>query len=270
MKSWPFFVGAENDRRHAHLVDLRAAALGDHLFERLGDRLAHLGAGVVRAGGHRFVRRRIEAAAFRDDEIDRVEEPFILRDRRVHHAGDLRDDVAARVAEGRVGGKVVARIRAGEIDRQPIAAHRHLAVDVDVLVALGIVIDEGVGLVHAVAPLADFLAEAARRVVDHVLRRAAHRVDAVAGDDLLEAAHTELGGADLGAQIAHEGRRAVVHLHEVRNVFALDAALEDLHRREAHAFGPDVHRIDVVPARHAAAGIGVVALDRWMSTSSPS
>ena len=53
----------------------------------------------------------------------------------------------------------------------------------------------------------------------------------------------------------------LLHLHEVRDVPALDALLEDLHRREAHALGPDVLRVDVVAARHAAAGVGVVALD---------
>ena len=74
----------------------------------------------------------------------------------------------------------------------------------------GIVVDVDVGLVRAVGPRRDLGAEAARGIVDHVLRRRAHGRDAVARDDLLQPAHAELRRADLRAQVAHERRRAVV------------------------------------------------------------
>ena len=181
MKSWPVArVGAEEDRGHAHLVDLRAAALRHHLRERLGDRLADLGARVVRAGRDRASRRRVQAAALRHDQLDRVEEALVLRDRRVHHRRELRDHVAARVAEGRVGLDLGARVGAGEVDGEVDRRDRDLAVDVDVVVALRVVVDVDVRLVDAVGPARDLLAEAPLRVLDRVLDRAAHRLGAVA------------------------------------------------------------------------------------------
>ena len=117
MNSWPVSgCVAEDHRRHAHLVDLRAATLGNDLRQRHGNRLAHLGSRVVGSRRDRLVGRRIQAAALGHDQLDRVEEPLVLRDRRIHHAGDLRDHVAARIAEGRVGLKVVAIVRSGEVD----------------------------------------------------------------------------------------------------------------------------------------------------------
>ena len=59
-----------------------------------------------------------------------------------------------------------------------VAVDRDLHVQVDVGVAERVVVDVGVGLVHAVGPLRDFLAEAAGRVVDHRSRRLLRRVSA--------------------------------------------------------------------------------------------
>ena len=78
---------------------------------------------------------------------------------------------------------------------------------------------------------------------------------------LAEALRAELRGADLRAQVADVGRDAVVRLQRVQHVAALDATVDHLHDRPAHAFAPDVGRRDVVTAGHAAAGVAVVALD---------
>ena len=79
--------------------------------------------------------------------------------------------------------------------------------------------------------------------------RGAHRLGAEARRDLLQPPHAELRRADLRAQVAEEGRRAVVHRHHVLDVAPLLAALVDLDRREADALGPDVGRVHVVAAR---------------------
>ena len=72
----------------------------------------------------------------------------------------------------------------------------------------------------------------------------------------------ELGGTDLGPQVADVVGQAVVHLQRVEHVAALDAPVDDLHDRPAHAFAPHVGGGDVVPTGHRAAGVAVVALDR--------
>ena len=254
-------VGAEDHGRHADLVDLRAAAVGDDRLERLGDRLADLGARVMRPRRHRAAGRRVQTAALGHHQLDRTEEALVLGNRRVHHGGELRDHVAARVAERRVGLDLGARVGAREVDRQAVALHGHRAVEVDVGVPLRVVVDVDVRFVHAVAPAADLLAEAARRELDHLLDRAPDRRGAVARQHLLQPPDAELRRTHLRAQIAHEGRRAVVDAHEVGEVAPLAPALVELEGRETHPLRPDVGRVGVVPARHAAAGVGVVALD---------
>ena len=125
-----------------------------------------------------------------------------------------------------------------------------------------VVVDPAVGLVAAVRPGGDLLGEPARGVVDHEVDRLLDDVDAVAGDDLAEAGRAELRGADLGPQVADVVGQPVVHLQRVEHVAALDALVDDLHDRPAHAFAPDVGSGDVVAAGHGAARVAVVALDR--------
>ena len=139
------------------------------MLHRDRDDLADVGAGVVRARAHRLARRRVEHAALRHDELDLLEEAFVLRDLRIHHRGDLADGVPARVAVGRPRLQLGARVGAGEVDRERVALDGDLHVQVHVGVAERIVVDVGVGLVHAVGPLRDLFAEAAGRVVDHVV-----------------------------------------------------------------------------------------------------
>ena len=95
--------------------------------------------------------------------------PFVLRDLRIHHRRDLADRVAARVAVRRPRLQLGPRVGAGEVDRERVAVDGDLHVQVHVGVAERVVVDVGVGLVHAVGPLRDLLAEAAGRVVDHVV-----------------------------------------------------------------------------------------------------
>ena len=71
----------------------------------------------------------------------------------------------------------------------------------------------------------------------------------------------ELRGADLRPEVADVVGDAVVGLQRVEHVAPLDAAVDDLHDRPAHALAPDVGGGDVVAAGHAAAGVAVVALD---------
>ena len=83
-----------------------------------------------------------------------------------------------------------------------VAVDGDLHVQVHVGVAERVVVDVRVGLVDAVGPRRDLLAEAPRRVVDHVVDRLLDRVDAVAVDDVAEPLRAELRGTDLRAQVA--------------------------------------------------------------------
>ena len=255
-------MGAEDHRRHAHLVDLRAAPLRDDLLEGLGDGFPHLRSRVVGAGGHRLALGGVEAAARRHDELDRVEETLVLRDGRIHHGGELRHDVAARVAEGRVRLDVGALVGAGEVDPQVAAFDGHPTMDVDVTLPVRVVIDVGVRFVDAVGPACDLLPEPSLGVRDDRPHGAVDRRRPEAREHLLQAADAELRRAHLRAEVAEKGRCAVVRRHHVLDVAALDALLEDLDRREAHALRPDVGRIHVVAPRGTAPGVGVMALDR--------
>src|SRR6185369_15458539 len=144
------------------------------------------GSGMMRAGGDGAIRRRIETTTGRNDELDRIEEALVLGNVGVHHRGDLRHDVAPRVAEGRVRLQLGAIVRAGEVDGQLLACDRHLAVDVDVAIALGVVVDVDVRLVHTVAPTAHLFAKAAGGVADHVIDGGAHGGGAVARQHFLQ------------------------------------------------------------------------------------
>jgi hypothetical protein len=101
-------------------------------------------------------------------------------------------------------------VGAREIDGQPRARDRHLAVDVDVLLPVRVVVDVGVRLVDAVGPARHLVAETALREGDDALHRRTDGLDAEALADLLQPPDTELRRADLCAQVAEEGRRPVV------------------------------------------------------------
>src|SRR5207302_10764881 len=115
--------------------------------------------------------------------------------------GDLGDRVAASVAERRPGLNLVPRVRARVVDLQVLTVDRDLHVDVDVLVTQGVVVDVGVALVDAVGPARHLLAEATRRVVDHVVNGLLDSAGAIAVDDLAQATGRQLGRADLGPQV---------------------------------------------------------------------
>ena len=103
---------------------------------------------------HRLARRRVEHAAGRHDELDRVEEAFVLRDLRIHHRGDLGDRVPAGVAERRPRLQLGPRVAAGVVDDQPVAVDGDLHVQVHVGMAERIVVDVAVAFVDAVGPRA--------------------------------------------------------------------------------------------------------------------
>ena len=254
-------VDADDDRRDAGLVGLRHGLVGEHVLHRDGDHLADVGAGVVRACAHRPARVRVEHAALRHDELDLVEEAFVLRDLRIHHRGDLRDRVAARVAERRPRLELRARVGAGEVDEELFAVDGDLHVQVHVGVAERIVVDVRVGLVHAVGPRRDLFAEAVGRVVDHEVDGLLDAATPTWSIISLSRSTRELRGADLRAQVTDERRGAVVRLQRVQDVAPFDAAVDDLHGRPAHTFAPQVGGGHVVPAGDAAAGVAVVALD---------
>src|SRR5439155_27346835 len=115
-----------------------------------------------------------------------------------------------RVAAGGPALEEPAVIGAGEVDVQLVALHRDLAVDLDVLVALGVVVEERVGLVLAVGPPGDLLAEPALGQVDGVVDGGSDGLVAVLLAELLDALRAELRGADLRAEVAAVRGRAVV------------------------------------------------------------
>ena len=209
-------VHAVQDRGHAGLVDLRAGALRDHARQREADRLADLDARVVRSRRHRAPRRRVQAAALGHDQLDRLEEALVLRDRGIHHRGELRHHVAARVAERRPRLELGARVRAGEVDRQAIAAHRHRAVHVHVAVALRIVVDVDVRSCRCRRASAATSSRKRRRAYSIECSTAPRTASAPWRSAIsCEPARAELGRADLRAQVAEEGGRAVVGREQV-------------------------------------------------------
>src|SRR5262249_58558676 len=102
-----------------------------------------------------------------------------------------------------------------------------------------VVVDERVGLVHAVRPRRHLFAEATGGVIDHEVDRLLDRVDAGPGDDVSEAVGGELRGADLRPQVADVVGEAVVRRHRVQHVTALDAAVDHLDDGPAGPFPPD-------------------------------
>ncbi len=171
---------------------------------------------------------RVQAAALRHDQLDAVEEALVLRDRGIHHARELGDDVAARVAERRVRGDVRPRVRAREVDRQAIAVDGDLHVHDDVRVAERIVVDPRARLVDAVRPGRDLFAEAPARVVDGMIDGGTSAASApYLATTSFEPPDAELRRADLRAEIADERRVPVIRLHHVNEVAPLDAP----HRR---------------------------------------
>ena len=123
-------------------------------------------------------------------------------------------------------------------------------------------VDVRVAFVDAVGPRADLFTEPSRRVVDHRVDGGLDRVHRVAIDDVAEALRRDLRGADLRTEVADVVGQPVVRLQRVQHVAALDAAVDDLDDRPAHALAPDVVGGDVVAARHGATRVAVVALDR--------
>ncbi|CAB4816318.1 unannotated protein [freshwater metagenome] len=248
--------------RTTELVRLRRAAVGDDLAHRNGDRIADLHTRVVGAAGHWPALARVQAATQRHLQFDAVEEAFVLRDRRVDEAGQLRDGVSSRVAERRPRRDVRSFVGTLEVDHQPLASHGDCDVDVDVLVARRVGVDVHVSLVGAVGPLRDFGPQSTTGVGDRPLDRVLHRLRTEPVDDLLQTRRTQLRGADLGAQVADEAGKSIVRPHREHHVAALAARIKDLQQGVTRALAPDVLGEDVVAASHRTTGVAVVALDR--------
>src|SRR5262249_55664125 len=128
-------VDADDDRRDPGLVRLWDGLVRQYVLHRDGDDLADVGTRVVRARAHRLARMRVEHAPLRHGELDLVEEPFVLRDLRVHHRRDLPDRVTARVAERRPRLDLLAGVAARVVDLQVVAVDGDLHVELDVGVA---------------------------------------------------------------------------------------------------------------------------------------
>ena len=133
---------------------------------------------------------------------------------------------------------------------------------VDVAVARRIGVDIDVGLVDAVGPSGDLGREPAACVGDRPIDRGAHDGGAVGLHDLGEPGDTELRGPDLCAEVADEALEPVVRPHGEHHVAALATPVDDLEQRVPRTLRPDVLGERVVTARHCAARIAVMALDR--------
>ena len=79
--------------------------------------------------------------------------------------------------------------------------------------------------------------------------------------ELLQPRRAQLGGSDLGAQVADEAGEPVVGPHGQDDVPALVPAVDDLQQRVARALAVHVLGHGVVAARHGPAGVAVVALN---------
>ena len=101
------------------------ALVGQHVLHRDRDDLADVGArdgACPRVTGLPGV--GLSTQPFGHDELDLVEEAFVLRDLRIHHRRDLADRVAARVAERRPRLQLGPRVGAGVVDRERVARRR--------------------------------------------------------------------------------------------------------------------------------------------------
>src|SRR5581483_6464527 len=86
-----------------------------------GDRLADLGAGVVRAGCDGATRGRVQASSLRARSARSSRRNPRSWGCRVRHRRELRDNAAAHVAERRVRDDLGPVVRAGEVERQVAA-----------------------------------------------------------------------------------------------------------------------------------------------------
>ena len=248
--------------RAAEFVGLRGAPLGDDLAHGKGNRIPHLDPGVMRATAHRFADPRVEAAAFRDSQLYTVEETLVLGYRRIDQAGQLGNGIPPSVAERGPGADVGPVVGTGEVDDEPFARNGDRHMDVDVQVALRVGVDEHVGFIGSVRPLADLLREATVGVVDRVIDGRHDGGRAVAFNQLTEPPNSELGCTDLRAEIPDEAGHPVVGPHGQDHVSPFDSTVDDLEERITGPFTPDVLRSGVVPTCRRAASVAVVTLDR--------
>ena len=256
-------VEADHRVRHAELVDLRRRALRQDLRERDADRLADLDGGVEGAERDGLAVRRLEDRALRHDHVDGVEEPLVLRDRRIDHRGELRHRVAARV---RIGvphaDQLGARVAARHVHRELVARDATRHVHVHVGVAGGVLVDPDVGGVGAVGPARDLGAEAPLGLGDVPVDRGAHHAGAVLRDQLLVQPHAELDGGDHRGEVAREARHAVVARQQLERVAAALAAVHELQTGNDQPLGPDLARVHREAARVLAARVALVRLQR--------
>jgi hypothetical protein len=222
--------------------------------QRVGDAAGRLDV----AGHHRGRRARVEHAAFRHDDVQRLQAAGVERDGVVDQRAE--DVEHRRGGDGTRGVEVAVELRAGagEVDHRAagrgIHAHRHLH--------LRAVVQRQ--RERAVLQLRDGAAHAFLGVVLHVAHVGGHGGVAVLGHQRLQFAHALLVGGDLRAQVGQ------VLLRVARGVRAGLQPREQLglaeralpHQRqvvEQHALFADVARERRHRAGRDAADVGMVA-----------
>ena len=148
--------------------------------------------------------------------------------------------------EGHVEGCRHLRGGAGEVDLGRIALNAHRDLDRERLLAVPpVVVQEALGPVFAVGNRRDLAAQHALGIVHELLGRREHHVLAVLVQEFDEALDTELGGGDLGFDVAHHlARYPCVGLDELPERAVEFAALIELHALEKHALGEHVRHVD--------------------------
>ena len=151
--------------------------------------------------------------------------------------------------------------RAGDGDVAAVARDRHAGADLEIAEAVAGILEDRLAFIGAVRNGGD---QRTHVPVRHVQQRVDAGIDrrlAVFVEQRDQAAFANLAGADQGAEVTLlVAPRPHVGEDHVEHVVARLAAVPDLHRRDAQAFGVDLGRVGIVAGRHRAADVGEVAL----------
>ena len=237
---------------------------GDALGQRRGERLDDAvddALKLAEAGGAGAREIRIEDRSLRRDDLDGPEHAVVLRDEFVELGlveQQRAHDVVARHQQPALerhveGGRRLAR-RAGEIDGQSVALHRHRHRDFQRLApVLAVVVEPALRAVDAVGDFRDLRAQALLGIIHPVVRRAHHGGQAVTAEELCERLLALVHRRDHRLDVAavHVGRAHVVFV-ELPDRLVAPPALIELDRVEQLALGENVDDIDIEARRRAA------------------
>ena len=219
---------------------------------------------VIGAQRHRRALVRPHDGAGLGDHLQRAERAVVLRRVRIDQIGQRHHDRGAHVREGRVDESDHLLMRIRQIDGQVAASLGHCRADVDVGVAMAVVIEERLAVVHAVLPGRDHRARLAFGAVEHRLDRRVRGVPAELAGERQHAPLADMRRADHRREVAAEVvRMAHVGHQHFQHVAPHRAAVVEAQRRDADALLPDLGGAGVVGTVGGAADVALVrAVDR--------